>query len=45
MIYRCPAPLKGGDEDMKAVLNVAGLDRETENTNSRKEKIMINNSK
>lgn len=26
---------------MKAVLNVAGLDRETENTNSRKEKIMI----
>lgn len=41
----CPAPQKDGDEDMKAVLNVAGLDREkTKNMNSRKEKIMINDS-
>lgn len=45
MIYWCPAPQKDGDEDIKAVLNVDGLDREkTKNTNIRKEKIMINNS-
>lgn len=41
----CPAPWKDGDEDMRAVLNVAGLDRDkTKNTNSRKEKILINDS-
>lgn len=39
----CPAPGKDEDDDIKVVLNVAGLDREkTENTNRKKEKIMTN---
>lgn len=44
MICWCPILGKEGEEDMKVVLNVAGLEREkTKNTNSRKEEIMTNN--
>jgi len=39
----CPT-LGKEEEDMKVVLNVAGLEREkTKNTNRRKEEIMSNN--